>query len=165
MTWLLIPGLHLPQVWAISSVGRALHSHCRGHWFETGIAHQLIRPSSCIIRGSAATFDWHGKVRLSQPKVDIFRRASFRIQAQKKARHKPGFFGHEWPYVAEHMDVRERPLSGQRRIITSCHPFHPCHPCPASVGHQHLPAVRRQPWLRSSTTGPIQTQRFAARTA
>lgn len=26
---------------AISSVGRALHSHCRGHWFETGIAHHF----------------------------------------------------------------------------------------------------------------------------
>ena len=26
---------------AISSVGRAPHSHCGGHWFETGIAHHF----------------------------------------------------------------------------------------------------------------------------
>ncbi len=27
---------------AISSVGRALQSHCRGHWFEPSIAHHSI---------------------------------------------------------------------------------------------------------------------------
>ncbi len=27
---------------AISSVGRALQSHCRGHWFEPSIAHHPV---------------------------------------------------------------------------------------------------------------------------
>ena len=30
------------QKGAISSVGRALQSHCRGHWFKPSIAHQSL---------------------------------------------------------------------------------------------------------------------------
>ena len=42
MMWPPTPGLQLAKIRAISSVGRALHSHCRGHWFETGIAHHFL---------------------------------------------------------------------------------------------------------------------------
>ena len=36
----LLSGLKLPR--AVSSVGRALHSHCRGHRFDSGTVHQTI---------------------------------------------------------------------------------------------------------------------------
>jgi hypothetical protein len=30
-------------LWAVSSVGRALHSHCRGRRFDSGTVHHVIR--------------------------------------------------------------------------------------------------------------------------
>ena len=46
------------DIWGISTVGSALHSHCRGHRFESGMLHQLsphvliqsMRTSFCIYR-------------------------------------------------------------------------------------------------------------------